>query len=322
MRKILLIHTGGTIAMAENEQNGGIKLSEEHPLVSFQTHLNSIASITTEHFSNLPSPHIGPETVVELSKHIQKRLSNEKFDGIVITHGTDTLEETAYMLELLSPCKHPIVLTGAMKSSNELGADGPNNLLSAVRVATCSETEHLGVVVVMNDEIHAAKYVTKMHTSSIAAFESPLAGPVGIVTKLNVIFFNKPKPDVQLPVRQIKKRVHLLKLYSGVDHVVMETIERMKLDGLVVEAFGQGNVPPIIVTTVKRLIANNIPVVVVSRSLNGVVQPAYGYEGGGKQLEDLGVIFSKRLTGQKARIKLLFALHKTNEINKLKTLFE
>ncbi|MFA8437974.1 asparaginase [Pueribacillus sp. YX66] len=322
MKKILLIHTGGTIAMAENEQEGGIQLSEKHPLVSFQANLKSLALITTDQFSNLPSPHIGPETVLKLSNHIQKRMSQEKFDGIVITHGTDTLEETAYMLELLSPCKQPIVLTGAMKSSDELGADGPNNVLSAVRVATSNKAKHLGVVVVINDEIHAAKYVTKVHTSSVASFASPLVGPIGIVTKQKVILFHNQKSEAHLPVQQIDKRVYLLKLYSGIDNVVMEAIEAMKLDGLVIEAFGQGNVPLVVVPTIKRLIANNIPVVIVSRSLDGVVQPSYSYDGGGKHLQDLGVIFSKGLTGQKARLKLLFALHKTNNMNELQFIFD
>ncbi len=322
MKKIWLIHTGGTIAMADHGSKNGIQISERHPLDLFQTELQAAASITVEQFSSLPSPHIGPETILDLSNHIRKRLASEEFDGIVITHGTDTLEETAYMLDLLKPCRQPIVLTGAMKSSNEWGADGPNNVLSAIRVAASLEANDSGAVVVMNDEIHAAKYVTKVHASSVAAFESPLIGPIGIVTKKDVLFFNHLKREISIPVQKLEKRVHLLKLYSGIEEEVLNHIEKMQLDGLVVEAFGLGNVPPILVPFFKRFMDRQISVVLVSRSLKGIVQGVYGYEGGGKQLEDLGVIFAKGLTGQKARIKLLLALHQTNAFDELKRMFE
>ena len=317
MKKILLLHTGGTIAMEENNEGNGIRLSENHPLSGLQSQLQSIASIHSEEVFNLPSPHIGPKTVLELANYIRDRVAKERFDGVVITHGTDTLEETAYMLELLSPCQQPIVLTGAMKPSNERGSDGPNNVISAVRVAACQEAVNLGVVVVMNDEIHSAKYVTKMHTSSVAAFESPLSGPLGIVIKNDVIFYHYPKRERAVSINEIEKKVHLLKLYSGIEYETLEWMEKMNLDGLVIEAFGSGNVPPEVVPFIKRLLKRHIPVVVVSRSVKGTVQGVYSYEGGGSQLQDLGVIFLKGLSGQKARIKLLLFLHETTSIPKL-----
>lgn len=321
MKKILLIHTGGTIAMKENEEST-VQLSDEHPLASFDKHITLPVKIETKQFTNLPSPSIDPNIVIDLANFIRTNVSEKNYDGIVITHGTDTLEETAYLLELLSPCEQPIILTGAMKSSTELGSDGPGNLLSAIRVAIHPDAHQLHVAVVMNDEIHAAKFVTKVHTSSVSAFESPLTGPAGIVTKQDVIFYYQPKKEDPISVKTIEKRVHLLKLYSGINDEIMKHIEAMNLDGLVIEAFGSGNVPSSIVPSLRRMIANNLPVVIVSRSLKGVVQPVYGYEGGGKQIENLGCIFARNLTGQKARLKLLLALHHTSDLHKLRQFFE
>lgn len=320
MKKILLIHTGGTIAMKENEEKT-VQLSEEHPLLAFQKQFDVPATIITKLFANVPSPYIGPNMVLELVNFIKSCVTQYDIDGIVITHGTDTLEETAYTLDLIAPFKQPIILTGAMKSSTELGSDGPGNLLSAIRVALHPKAEQIGVAVVMNDEIHAPKFVTKIHTSSVSAFESPLTGPLGIVTKNDVVFFYTPEKEKPISVTHIEKRVHLLKLYSGIDDETMKFIETMPLDGLVIEAFGQGNVPQSIVPSIERMLTNNIPVVIASRSVRGIVEPVYGYEGGGKHLEQLGCIFSKQLSGQKARLKLLFALHHTTDLKELRKFF-
>ncbi len=321
MKKILLIHTGGTIAMSESEHREGIRLSDEHPLHSLQSELDSLASITTEQFSNLPSPHISPDTVIELAQFIHKQLSVSHYDGVVVTHGTDTLEETAYLLQLLNPYKQPIVLTGAMKSSNEFGSDGPNNLISAVRVALCKEAVDKGVLVVMNDVIHTATFVTKMHTSSVDAFQSIGAGPIGMVSKEEVIFFYNMTFETTRPVKEINKNVVLLKSYAGMDETLFHAFTGSSIDGLVIEGFGQGNLPPKIVAPIRKLISKGIPVILVSRNVNGIVQSVYDYPGGGKELEKLGVIFAKGLTGQKARIKLLLLLHQTVELEKIKLAF-
>lgn len=321
MKKILLIHTGGTIAMKESENREGIHLSEEHPLGSVQSELDSLATITTVQFSNLPSPHIGPNKVIELAIFIHEQVAVSHYDGIVVTHGTDTLEETAYLLQLIHSFKQPIVLTGAMKSSNELGSDGPHNLISAVRVARCKEAEHKGVLVVMNAVIHTAAYVTKMHTSNVDAFQSLGAGPIGIVSKEDVIFYYDVTFDLPLPIKKITKNVILLKSYAGMDETVFQAFTGTSIAGLVIEGFGQGNLPPKIVAPIRQLISEGLPVVLVSRSPNGIVQPAYDYPGGGKELDELGVIFSKGLTGPKARIKLLLLLHQTADLEKIKLAF-
>ena len=174
--KILILHTGGTIAMQEDEH--GVHPTEINPLSEIDLAVAGDVTLTTEAIFNLPSPHITPVEMLTLAERIKKAVT-ENFSGVVITHGTDTLEETAYFLDATVGDLLPIVITGAMRSSNELGSDGVYNLLSAIRVVTTPAAKNKGVLVVMNDEIHSAQFVTKTHTTNVATFRSPTFGPVG-----------------------------------------------------------------------------------------------------------------------------------------------
>ncbi len=165
-KTILLIHTGGTISMAMSDE-GAVMPNKENPLIKESKKLDTLATIKEVEAFNLPSPHITPNEMLHLRNLIMEKTSTEQFDGVVITHGTDTLEETAYFLELTTNLSIPIVLTGAMRSSNELGADGIYNLVEAVRVAIDAEAKDKGVLVVMNDEVHLAVNTTKTSTSNV-----------------------------------------------------------------------------------------------------------------------------------------------------------
>ncbi|MCD8500550.1 MAG: asparaginase [Bacillaceae bacterium] len=321
MKNILIIHTGGTIAMSENDQTGVVAPKEYNPLHDTLDQLKVYANITSEDFFNVPSPHITPAMMFQLAKYIDQRVKSEAFSGVLITHGTDTLEETAYLLDLLLQTSIPVVVTGAMRSSNELGSDGPYNLISALKVTICNEAHHKGVLVVLNDEIHTAKNVTKTHTSNIATFQSPQYGPIGTVTKRGVFFHHIPSKRDSYPIEKMDKKVVLLKAYAGMEKDLIVAVENLNVHGLVIEAFGQGNLPPNLVSCLKALLAKKIPIVLVSRCFNGIVQDTYGYEGGGKQLKEIGVIFSNGLNGQKARLKLMVALEVTNAHEKLQELF-
>ena len=192
MKKILIIHTGGTISMKEDEETGAVRPDETHPLHDVAPPLASLADIYVEELFHLPSPHMTPQEMLQLRNRIEEKIANEQIEGIVVTHGTDTLEETAYFLDLTARTDVPIVVTGAMRSSNEIGADGLYNLISSVKVAISDEARGKGVLVVLNDEIHTAKNVTKTHTSNIVTFQSPQYGPIGIVTKRGVFFHHAP----------------------------------------------------------------------------------------------------------------------------------
>lgn len=308
MKNILLIHTGGTISMQLNTETGGVILSAANPLAHEIDNIQQFANITEIEAFNLPSPHITPEHMLELKLIIDREVATSKFDGVVITHGTDTLEETAYFLELATNYDMPIVLTGAMRSSNEIGADGVYNLMAAVRVAAAHNANDKGVLVVLNDEIHTATNVTKTHSSSVSTFQSPQYGPIGIVTKSAIHFHHAPLARIYLPMETIHKKVAMFKIYAGMEADMLHSVISLGYDGVVLEGLGQGNVPPALLPGIRQLVEASIPVIVVSRCFNGIAQDIYAYEGGGKMLKDMGVRFELGLSGHKARIKLLLEL--------------
>lgn len=322
MKNLLVIHTGGTIAMSEDTETGAVKPGEKNPIVDKTRELLSVANLIIEEPFQLPSPHITAKEMLQLKTMIESYIKEDKINGVVITHGTDTLEETAYFLDLTIRTSIPIVLTGAMRSSNEIGSDGLYNLLSALKVANSEEAVGNGVLVVLNDEIHTAVNVTKTHTSNVSTFQSPQYGPIGTVTKRGVFFHHSPKKREMYQVENISKRVVLIKAHAGMDSSLLYAINDLHFDGVVIEALGQGNLPPATIHGIKLLLENKIPVVFVSRCFNGLAEDVYSYEGGGKQFKALGVIFSKGLNGQKARIKLMIALETTTDIKKLDHMFQ
>ncbi|MFD2209034.1 asparaginase [Virgibacillus halophilus] len=312
MKKVLIIHTGGTISMLQDEQTGSVLPANVHPLSGVSDLLIDIAEIDEEIIYSLPSPQITPAHMLELAVFIAGKRAD--YDGIVITHGTDTLEETAYFLDLVMDTEKPIIITGAMRSSNEIGSDALYNLIAAVRTAVSENAANQGVLVVMNDEVHTAANVTKTSTSNIATFQSPQFGPIGLVTSDMVLFHHKTLPrPLYKNVNKISKKVYLLKAFAGMDQEVIQAIHLLKPDGLVIEGMGQGNLPKQTVSALQKVIEDEIPIVLVSRCYQGIVQPTYGYDGGGKQLKDMGIIFTNGLTGPKARIKLLIALEYTKQ---------
>lgn len=319
-KNILVIHTGGTISMFE-DQSGAVKPSEHNPMSVASNQLQQDANLLIDEPFNLPSPHITPKDMLTIKHIIETRMKQSQIDGVVITHGTDTLEETAYFLDLLITDPLPIVLTGAMRSSNEIGFDGLQNFISSIRVACTDEAANKGVLVVLNDEIHTAQNVTKTHTSNVSTFQSPQFGPIGIVTKRGVIFHHQPISTTKFAISSITKNVPLLKAHAGMDSTLLDALSEMQIDGLVIEALGQGNLPPNTLPGLQKLIDQHIPIVIVSRCFNGITQDVYGYTGGGKQLKEMGIIFSNGLNGQKARLKLLVALEAGKKQAELNTIF-
>ncbi|HFI0041258.1 TPA: asparaginase [Streptococcus suis] len=305
MKKILALHTGGTISM-QADQEGQVASSQVNPMTQIDTPIEEI-QVTSVDFLNVPSPHIRLEHMMALYQKIKVEQAN--YDGFVITHGTDTLEETAYFLDTMAIPEKPIVLTGAMRSSNELGSDGVYNYRTALRVAADEKSADKGILVVMNDEIHAAKYVTKTHTTNVSTFQTPTHGPLGLVTKREILYFKTAEPRVRFDLTSISGTVPIIKAYADMDSVLLDSLSHSAISGLVIEALGAGNLPPTILPAIQKLLNQNIPVVLVSRCFNGIAEPVYAYQGGGIQLEQEGILFVKELNAQKARLKLLIALN-------------
>lgn len=306
MKRILVLHTGGTIAMKEDTLTGGVSPDVSNPLMDAPIHIDEDVELIVEDIFNLPSPQMTPNEMLQLKERIQlAHISG--IDGVVITHGTDTLEETAFFLDTTIGSQLPIVVTGAMRSSNEIGSDGLYNFESAIRVAKCPDALNKGVLVVMNDEIHSARYVTKTHTTNIATFRTPTLGPIGLVTKHRIIFMQELLNNHQIDVDRVDGLFPIVKAYAGMTGELFEALAESQIDGLVIEALGAGNLPPQTIDPLKKLLARHIPVVLVSRCFNGIAEPVYDYPGGGIELQQLGIIFCNSINSQKARIKLLIA---------------
>ena len=304
-KKILVLHTGGTISM-QADASGAVVTSQENPMNHVSNPLEGV-EVHALDFFNLPSPHIKPKHMLALYQKIKEESDN--YDGFVITHGTDTLEETAYFLDTMEVPHKPIVLTGAMRSSNELGSDGVYNYLSALRVASDDKATDKGVLVVMNDEIHAAKYVTKTHTTNVSTFQTPTHGPLGLIMKHEILYFKTAEPRVRFDLDRIQGLVPIIPVYAGMTEELLDLLPVDQLDGLIIQAFGAGNVPKETSQKLNTLIQEGLPIALVSRCFNGIAEPVYAYEGGGVCLQNAGVFFVKELNAQKARLKLLIAIN-------------
>ena len=304
-KKILVLHTGGTISM-QADDSGAVVTSQDNPMNHVSNQLEGV-EVHALDFFNLPSPHIKPKHMLALYQKIKEEADH--YDGFVITHGTDTLEETAYFLDTMEVPHKPIVLTGAMRSSNELGSDGVYNYLSALRVASDDKAADKGVLVVMNDEIHAAKYVTKTHTTNVSTFQTPTHGPLGLIMKYEILYFKTAEPRVRFDLDRIQGLVPIIPVYAGMTEELLDLLPVDQLDGLIIQAFGAGNVPKETSQKLNTLIQEGLPIALVSRCFNGIAEPVYAYEGGGVCLQKAGVFFVKELNAQKARLKLLIAIN-------------
>lgn len=323
MNKILVIFTGGTISMTIDKNLGAAvpSLSSQEMLGMIKD-LDEYGDIEVINYGELPGPHIGPERMLDLSRIIKKNVLREDIQGVILTHGTDTLEETAYFLDLTVNTEKPVVVVGAMRNASELGYDGPSNLAAAIVTVKSPESAKQGVLVVLNNEVNAASEVTKTNTMSLDTFKSTEFGPLGIVDNNEVLFFRKKIHHDKILVDSYEPNVHLLKSYAGMDRSLVDFLVEKGARGIVIEAMGRGNLPPLVVEAIGDAVRNDVIVVIVSRCPSGRVLGTYGYEGGGKNIKDLGAFFGINLNGQKTRIKLMLALAKTSNYDELKKIME
>ncbi|MGD1993943.1 MAG: asparaginase [Anaerolineae bacterium] len=307
MSQVAILTTGGTVAMRHDPDAGGAvpALRAE----DFEAILPPEApELVTEEVCHLPSSHFTLDTLWQIRERAVAWLADPAVDGVVVTHGTDTLEETAYLLDLTVPGEKPMVVTGAMRTASDIGPDGPANLWAALRVASSSQARGVGAVAVLNDEIHAARFVTKMDTLSTATFASPGWGPVGRVEGDQVHVAWHPERET-IDCRGLKERVALIKLGVGVGVEPLEDALARGARGVVLEALGGSRIPPWWLPTIERAIKDDITVVVASRCPSGRVWDAYGYPGGHRSLKARGCLFPPSgLNGQKSRIRLMVVL--------------
>lgn len=323
MKTVVVITTGGTIAMKYDEASGGlVPAVSGDDLVSAVPALKDVAKIEVAEFSNVPSGHMTPAMMLELSRLADKYCRREDVAGGVITHGTDTLEETCYLVGLTARTGKPIVVTGAMRGASDTGPDGGANILAAVRTAACPAAEGKGALLVLNDEIHGAAEVTKAHTTSCSTFASPGWGPIGHVYFDRVVIRRQPLNLQKIQPEALCEDVYLLKAYAGMDSYLFRCLAEKPCQGLVVEALGCGNVPLPVKAGIELVRRKGIPVVLASRVQAGRVVKAYSYEGSAVSLQEAGIIMAGELTGQKARLKLMAALGITKDAAELQKYFD
>ena len=323
MKKILIVFTGGTFSMMIDENTGAAvpRYSGEELLEKIPS-AHDLAEITCFDFGKYPGPHMTPELMFKLSRKISGIISQDDYAGVIVTHGTDTLEETAYLLDLTIRTPIPIIVIGSMKNSSEPDWDGPRNLLDAIHICLNPNSRDLGVLVCLNGEINAASEVTKTYTDDIDTFQSLDFGALGFVQNGRVIINRLPRKIETMETPGINTNVDLLTVYAGMNEKFFQFSADSGTDGIVVEALGVGNVPPAAFEGIKYAIDKGIPVVLVSRCPAGETLDIYGYPGAGKWLHQIGVIFAEYLNGQKARIKLMLALGRTKDHDELRKLFE
>lgn len=323
MKKVALIFTGGTISMMVDERlKAAIPALSDKDIISKVSGIEKMAQIEVIHYGAYPGPHIVPNMMLDIARVTNELLSREDIEGVVITHGTDTLEETAYFLDLVIDSEKPVVVTGSMRNGSELGYDGPANLAASICTVCSEESKNKGVLVVMNNQVNAADEVTKTHTLSLDTFQSMDFGPLGIVDSDQVIYYRDRKKASKIATEKIENRVALIKAVAGLGSVFIDYLVDNNYRGIVIEALGRGNVPPTMLEGIQRAIDLDIPVVIVSRCAKGRVLDSYGYKGGGRQLRDMGVILGDNLSGQKARIKLMIVLGVTKDVGEVRQIFE
>ena len=320
MRRVRVITTGGTIAMQEDTEAGGAvpRLSAGDLAAALPP---GLAEVQVEEHCNLPSAHFTLDVLWGLRGRVARTVVEPEVDGVVITHGTDTMEESAYLLDLTAAGKKPIVLTGAMRTASEIGYEGLANLSAAVRVAASPQARGLGALVVMNDEIHTARYVTKMHTQSLDTFRSLFFGPLGRVDGDQVAIGQRVERRM-ISCPALEPRVALVKVGVGTDDGLLRWAISQGAQGVVIEALGGGRLPPWWMPAVAEAVKRGVAVVIASRCPSGRVYDRYGYRGAYRDLRAAGVLFAEELNGQKARIRLMVVLGEASSGEEVRRLWE
>lgn len=307
--RLLVLSLGGTITMTASAGGGIAPTLGAAELVAAVPGLAEVAEIEARSPLKVGSASLTLEDIRAVAAEIRAGFASG-FDGAVVIQGTDTIEETSFALDLLVRDERPVVVVGAMRGPQQPGADGPANLLAAALVAASGAARGLGTLVVMNDEIHAARFVRKAHTALTSAFVSATGGPLGLVAEGRVRLFARVAPP-ELPAPEAEGElppVALIKIAMGDDGRLLRAVPELGYAGLVIEGAGAGHVPGALAESVGA-VAARLPVVLASRTLAGpMFERTYGYPGSEIDLIGRGAISAGLLPGVKARLLLILAL--------------
>jgi L-asparaginase len=323
LAKVAVFSLGGTISSTDSGGKGVEPTLTGEALVADVPEIAEVAEVSAASFRQAASGELTVDDLVELASEISDHI-DEGARGAVVTQGTDTIEETAFVLDLLVDRDAPVVVTGAMRNPTLPGADGPANLLASIQVAASDVAHGLGAVVVLNDEIHAARFVRKTHTSNPATFRSDPVGPVGWISEgiPRVVLRPVGQHKISISEDAQDRPVALHTFTLGDDGRLLPEIERQGYAGLVVEALGGGHVPSITVEALEDL-AGKMPVVLASRTGSGeVLRSTYGFPGSEVDLLERGLIYAGPLDGPKARLLLTLLLRSGATREKIEDSFD
>lgn len=313
-KKVTLITTGGTIASKEMSKgllDSGVLSGEE---LASLCQLPENIEINIVDAMNLPSMHITPELMSDLKDIIKKEFEDETVSGIVVTHGTDSLEETAYFLDLTVDDSRPVVVTGSQRSPQDVGTDVYSNLRNSINVAVDSRLGNAGTVVVFNERIYSAKYVKKIHTSNLQGFDSFGYGYLGIIDNDIVSIYQKPVYRDTYSVHKDLPRVDIIKCYTGADGALIDASVAAGAQGIVLEGVGRGQATPFMMNSIRNALSLGVKIIITTSAEEGQVYPSYGYKGSANDLKLAGVILGEDYECKKARIKLAVMLASDIEV--------
>jgi L-asparaginase len=327
---VVLVATGGTIAMKYDPvKKGPVPAISGEDLVGTVPEIAKVARVEVQNVSNVPSDYMDPPRWVELANVVTTQLARPEVAGVVVSHGTDTLEETAWFLDLAVQSPKPVVLIGAQRNASERDFDGPRNLLNAARICVAPAARDKGVMLALNDQINAAREVHKTNTASVETFKSGELGFLGYADVDRVVFYRAPLRRQHVAVEPAKDgkppvlpRVDVVSMYGGADGALLRAAVAAGARGVVVQALGYGNVNVPLYDAIAEVTKKGIPVVITSSVGTGRVQPWYAWKGGGKSLQEIGAVFGDDLPANKARILLMLALQTTSDPRELQRLFD
>jgi L-asparaginase len=318
----VVLATGGTIASTYDEEIGALRAAlTGDEIVSAVEGLSEIARVSVEQVANVNSRDMTPSIWLELAERANALLAMPDVAGVVVTHGTDTLEETAYFLDLTVTSEKPVVVVGAQRAPTMYDTDGPRNMLNAVRVAVSEEASGMGTMVVMNGQINAAREVTKTNTLDVETFQTLDFGLLGVADIEAVRFYRAPlrRQTIPLPDDPALGNVAIIAEYAGSDGRAIELLlEDGNLDGVVVAGLGLAHVSTPTLRALQRVREAGIPVVVSSRVLTGRIVPLYANN---IDLLEMGAIQADNLSPQKARVLLMVAMTRTRDTEALRAYF-
>jgi L-asparaginase len=320
---VAIIATGGTIAMKiDPATNAPVPALSGEDLIAAVPKLKEIANVKVIEFSNVPSDYMGPDLWPGLARKVDEVLADPAVAGAVISHGTDTLDQTAYFLDLAVKNDKPVVAVGAQRNASDWDTDGPRNLLNAVRQITSEKARGMGVTITMNNYINAARDARKTHTSNVQTFTSGDLGYLGYVDEDRIVFSRAPLRRQHLDLPEQLPRVDLIAMAAGTDGSYVRHAADTGAKAIVIEAYGWGNLNEAMYDAIAYARDKGVIVVIATKVYNGRALPVYGFKGGGATTKKLGAVFADDLTPDKARVLTMLALPKASTPEALQAVFD